>query len=97
MFLIIFYFILPVFSLKEITPKLCINCKFFINSITHDNTQGKCYLFPKEKNNIIVLVTGIEHDNYYYCCNARKFDHMCGVEGKMYKNKLSEKERFVNL
>lgn len=50
-FLIISYFILPVFSFKEITPKLCINCKFFINSISSDNTHGKCSFFPREEEN----------------------------------------------
>lgn len=93
-FLIIYYFILPVISFKEITPKLCVNCKFFINSITYDNTDGKCSLFPKQENGLHFLMAEIKHDDYYYCCNARKFDDMCGKEGKKYKNKLSVKEHF---
>jgi hypothetical protein len=87
-FLIISYFILPVFSLKKITPKVCINCKFFINSITSDNAHGKCSLFPREEeNNVNFLVTGIKEEDYNYCCIARRFDDMCGEEGKKYKKK----------
>ena len=84
-------YILPVFSLKEKPPKLCINCKFFINSIIGDNIHGKCYLFPKEENSLNFLVSGIKNDDYYHCSNARQFDQMCGLEGKRYKKKVSKK------
>jgi hypothetical protein len=90
-FVIIFSIILPVFSLTEITPKFCINCKFFRNSFLNDKKFGKCSLFPKdEKRDINYYVTGIEKDiEFYYCSIARSYDNMCGKEGKKYIN-LSE-------
>ena len=40
--------ILPILSLKQVKPKLCINCKHFIND--NDNGKyGKCSLFPKKR------------------------------------------------
>ena len=79
---------LPILSLKEFKPKLCINCKYFI---TDNNTGkfGKCSLFPKEENDIFNLVNGIHKDNieYHYCGVSRDIESMCGREGKMYKKK----------
>ena len=36
-FVIICSIIIPVFSLNEITPKFCVNCKFFMNSFMDNN------------------------------------------------------------
>jgi hypothetical protein len=93
-FVIICYIILPVFSLTEIAPKLCINCKFFRNNFLTDNKFGRCYLFPtEEKRDINYYVTGIEKNvEFYYCSTARNYDDMCGKEGKKYIN-LSEDRR----
>lgn len=41
--------LLPIFSLKKSTPKLCVNCKFFINDLSSGNEYGKCSLFPTEE------------------------------------------------
>ena len=90
-FLIICYIILSVFSLKKTRPKLCINCKFFVNNL-NDNKYGKCSFFPIEENNTNFLVIGFENIDYYYCSTARNYDNMCGKEGKKYKNKPSKKE-----
>lgn len=92
-YLIICSIILPIFSLKKVTPKLCINCKFFINSVTGENRHGKCSLFPNEENSVNFLVSGVEDNNYLYCATTRKFDHMCGEEGKKYIKKLSKETR----
>jgi hypothetical protein len=77
---------LPILSLKEIKPKICVNCKHFI---THDNNNkfGKCSLFPKKENDIYMLVNPIHKDNieYHYCFTSRNQEDMCGKEGKMYK------------
>ena len=85
--------ILPIISLKEIKPKFCFNCKYFI---TDNNTGkfGKCSLFTKEEKNIYMLVNGISEDKnieYHYCCVSRETEHMCGKEGKMYKKKYIRK------
>ena len=93
--LIICSIFLPVFSLKETTPKHCINCKFFTNTLMTYNKYGKCTLFPKiEQNNVEFLVTGTTNNkniDYNYCSIARKYDDMCGNEGTKYKP-LSKKE-----
>jgi hypothetical protein len=87
--------ILPILSfteLKQIKPKLCINCKYFIS----DNDSGrfsKCSLFPLEINNYNFLVNGIEETEYYYCSTARNFDNMCGIEGNMHKRKYIKKRK----
>ena len=96
--LIIFYMSMSSFSLK---PKFCINCKFAINDIDKYNLLDdenlqfiKCSLFKinEELNDSHFLVTGVNHisdshPDYIYCSTARKFNHMCGKEGKMYKKK----------
>ena len=38
------------------------------------------------------LVTGIQNIDYNYCSIARKYDYMCGKDGKKYKNKLSKND-----
>jgi len=95
-FVIICSIIIPVFSLNEITPKLCINCKFFtnsfMNSVVFNNNYGKCSLFKKMESDIDdidYLVTGIKKkSDFTYCSIARDYDNMCGKEGKKYISKL---------
>jgi len=85
--LIICCFILPIISLKQNQPKLCIRCKYFI----HDNDIGKfgkCSFFPTKEGNIDFLVNGIHQEKYHYCSVARMTDDMCGKEGKYYKKKI---------
>ena len=85
---------LPIFCFKEIKPKLCINCKYFI---TDNNTDkyGKCTLFPIEQEKRYFLVNGdiVENKNeYQYCAIAREMENKCGKEGKMYKKKYTKKD-----
>jgi hypothetical protein len=81
---------LPILSFKEITPKLCINCKYFISN-NNNNKISKCSLFPKEDNNNYILVNGIHEDiEYYYCSTSRRIDEMCGKEGKLYKKSIEK-------
>ena len=47
---------IPIFSLKEVTPKLCVNCKFFINTSLEGNPYGRCSLFKKTGMDIDYLV-----------------------------------------
>ena len=85
---------IPIFSLKEITPKLCVNCKFFINSLEGPNEYGsintlagneygRCSLFKRK---------GMDNDSgknsFLFCLTARSYYDMCGNEGKKYINKL---------
>lgn len=84
--IIICSIILPIISVKVIKPKLCINCKYFIQD--HDNTEyGKCFLFPRKEGKIKFLVNGINKELYTYCSIARDYNDMCGEEGIMYKKK----------
>ena len=84
--IIILSLIIPVLSLTELQPKLCVNCKFFMNNFISGNKYGKCSFFPKREMTID-LVTGIKKDsNYQFCSIARDYDDMCGKEGKKYIN-----------
>jgi len=89
-FLIICSIFLPGLSLKKTLPKFCINCKYFINSVSSDNKHGKCALFPKEENSLNFLVSGVVDNDYYYCSITRKHDDMCGKEGKKYKKTIKK-------
>jgi len=91
-FTILSLLILPILSFKEIKPKLCINCKYFLTD-KDSGKFGKCLLFPRKENDIYNLVNGIHIDNieYNYCSVARELEHMCGKEGKMYKRKYNKK------
>ena len=89
--------ILPVFSFKEIKPKLCVSCKHFIPGV-NNNKFGKCSLFPVRESNDYFLVNGIEENEiigYNFCSVARNIEQMCGNEGKMYKRKYN-KRRIAN-
>ena len=89
----IYFMVLPIFSFKEIKPKLCINCKYFITDYNKD-IFGKCSLFPIKEEAINHLINGIqkeEEKEYYYCSTSRRSDNMCGIEGKMYKKKYVKK------
>jgi len=74
-------------------PKLCINCKFSTkeNFLTSD-VFCKCSKFPYLEDDYF-FVNGRgrpQKTKYHYCSTARKFDHMCGEEGKKYEeNSLS--------
>lgn len=91
-FTILSILFLPILSFKEMKPKLCINCKYFI---TDNDTGkfGKCSLFPRKENDIYKLVNNIDKDNiaYHYCSVSRGIQDMCGKEGKMYKKKYIKK------
>lgn len=88
-FLFICSMFMPVFTLTEITPKLCANCKFFKHNFIFDKKFGKCMLFPTtEKESIDYYVTGNKMETKYeYCSIARNYDDMCGKEGTKYKKK----------
>ena len=73
-------------------PKICIDCKFYIkqNNFFISNEFGKCSLFPYECENDYYLVNGLNNEKdeeYYHCSTARKYEDMCGREGKFYEKK----------
>ena len=95
-FISIFFFVSMAFSLKLTTPKFCVNCKYFLpseGSFPSSPVYGKCLLF----NQTIItadetyLVTGVDNSEvsveYNYCSTARKFENMCGIDGKRYVQK----------
>jgi hypothetical protein len=88
--IIICSIILPIVSLREIKPKLCINCKYFITDEMTDK-YAKCSLFPKEENNINFFVNGKLNEEFHYCSISRSLNKMCGEEGRMYKRKYLKK------
>ena len=73
-------------SLTEITPKLCVNCKFFIR-LEGRNEYGRCSLFKKNGMDI-----DCGKDDFLYCLTVRSYEDMCGKEGKKYVNKLDNKK-----
>lgn len=76
--------------LKGLTPKHCINCRYFIDS-QPESRNGKCSFFPYK--NVNYLVSGKESDKeYYFAISARNYEHLCGEEGKHYKEKYEPKE-----
>ena len=88
-FTLLTLFFLPISSLKEMKPKLCIHCKYFIT----DNKLGKfgkCSVFPKEKQKELYdLVTGVDTE-YMYCYAIRDKEDMCGKDGKLFKKKYKK-------
>ena len=83
--IIILSFILSALSFKE--PNKCFNCKFYKAS------GDKCLLFPIIKytdnnlNNFFInnLKKKIITYDFRHCIVARKYDFMCGKNGKMYE------------
>jgi hypothetical protein len=92
-FTILSILFLPILSLKGIKPKLCINCKYFINDGVIGSKFGKCLFFPRKENDIYSLVNGNPNENidYNFCSIARELEYKCGIEGKMYKKKYTKK------
>jgi hypothetical protein len=90
-FIYICSIILSTISANQIRPKLCIDCKFYKKDFLSSNKFGKCSLFIiKKEENDYFLVDGNNNDNieeYYYCSTARKYDYMCGKEGKFYEKR----------
>jgi hypothetical protein len=84
--MIICSIILSPYTATQITPKLCIDCKYYTKKFFTSNELGKCSLFRKEDIDIF-LINGVHNykKEYYYCSTTRMFEDMCGKEGKFYK------------
>lgn len=91
-FMTICSILLPVSS-SQIRPKLCIDCKFYTKNFFTFSEFGVCSKFPTGGSNDYYLVNGKNYnieDFYHYCSTSRKFDHMCGKEGKFFEKKNKE-------
>lgn len=93
-YILLFMFLTEIVSLNPVKkPNLCVNCKFFTKEFLSMNRFGKCAVFPKEDqddDNRYVLVDGTKTNNkmeYNFCSIARKYERMCGEEGKFYEEK----------
>jgi hypothetical protein len=87
--LVIYSIILSCFYANQIKPKLCIDCKFYTKKFFTSSEFGKCISFPKDTENDYFLVNGNNNYNieYHYCSTSRKYEHLCGEEGKFYEKK----------
>jgi len=89
--ILLFILFTEIFSSNPIKPKFCRDCKFFTKDFFLTNKFGKCSLSPKDEDedNKDFLVDGIIRNNkqLYYCSTARKYEKMCGPEGKFYEKK----------
>lgn len=81
-----------VFISYVLMPKFCVHCEHFI-PYKNGNKYGKCKMFPEEVTDQY-LITGQKNQevSYHYCSTARKFDHMCGEQGKLYAPFIIEQE-----
>lgn len=88
-------FLLPIISFKQVKPKLCINCKYFIpyNDDNDNAIDGKCSFFPKKEGKINYLISGINENEYYYCSTVRGESSMCGEDGVKYKKKIVKNDK----
>ena len=72
----------------KLSPKICANCKYFINDENMGAEYGKCSAFPLE--NVKYLIDGVIRNNEYrYCSSARSYEDLCGKSGKKYSKKYS--------
>jgi len=77
--------IIPILSLKEMTPKLCINCKFYISESFKGTEYGRCSLFKRKG-----MDNDSGKDSFMFCLTARTYEELCGKEGNKYVNKLDK-------
>jgi len=70
-------------------PKLCVDCKYYTKDSSSSNKYGQCSLFMIEYHDEYFLVDGINNHKieYQYCAVARKYEKMCGQDGKFYEKK----------
>jgi len=88
---ILFIILLSAYSLEK---KICINCKFFKNTLFSSDKYGRCSLFKKSlvEENDFFLVNGKnikknKDDEYNFCIIAKKYEDMCGNKGKLFEKK----------
>lgn len=83
------YLLLLLFLTRSVSLKLCMDCKHFKGSF-FGNQYGKCDVFSEIKEDYNECIDGSvprKTIEYTYCSTARKFDHLCGKEGKLFEKK----------
>ena len=78
-------FLQPCTPIKPM-PRLCKNCKHFLNPLGTIEF-GKCALLLQPIDNLDYFITGKKKikSEYYFCSVARKFDDLCGKKGKLFE------------
>jgi hypothetical protein len=95
MMLLVLIFLCGALLADSITPKFCINCKYFVKPPAGMNEFAKCSLFLV--NNPKFLIDGVHRQsNYRYCYTAREFDSLCGKNATKYKKRYTWKRTDVN-
>ena len=88
------YILLGLFlTVSSMKPKLCINCKYYVNTsdLKSNIIYGKCLLSPKNNDNDInFLVSGQKNIEYNYCSTARGNENICGKDGKLHVRKYNK-------
>jgi hypothetical protein len=87
MLLRIFCILFGIWEIAGYTPKICVNCKYYILTGLPSSPQyGKCQKYPRDIGvNANYLVTGVkETPEYRYCSTVRESEQMCGAKGKDY-------------
>lgn len=85
----LFLFSVSITNSRQLKPKFCINCKYYIPSQQNKANFGKCALFPSQQADF--LVSGTENpENYYYCSTARSWQDMCGKNATRYVKKYKK-------
>ena len=85
-----------IISCNSLTPKLCINCKYYSNLDNADSIFGKCNFFSEKISDKNYFITGEKKESIIYksyCSTARSFEHLCGEEGKYYKKKYIKRNK----
>lgn len=81
------YFLILLFLTSANSINLCVNCKHFKGSF-FGNQYGTCAKLTKVKDENNEYVDGsfpIKKIENEYCSVARKYDHLCGKEGKFFE------------
>jgi hypothetical protein len=71
-------------------PSYCVNCKHFIPS-EQSVQDSKCSFFQTD--NVNELVSGEKDIKNYYYSIAKKYENLCGKEGKEYKKIQRKKSK----
>lgn len=92
----VLYFLFGLQTIAGYTPKICVNCKFYIKSdLSSYPEYGVCMKYPKDvQQNANYLVTGVkEKPEYMYCSTARGNAKMCGTKGNDYVRVRAKKPK----
>ena len=68
------------FNIIKNNIKLCKNCKHFIKNNEYSEEFGKCKLFTKQ----MYLIDS--NTPYYLASISRKYNNMCGKDGKFFED-----------